>query len=66
MNSHRVTTKYYKYKKIPDELLGYDYILHIDCGGLALLKNLTPNKIYNLIKNNQNVTLFGKKTSRIY
>jgi len=62
MNANRVTAKYYKFKKLPKELLNYDYVLHVDNsllrGGMT---KFTPQKIYDLIEKNPNISFFGRK-----
>ena len=65
MNANRVTTKYYKFKKLPTELQKYDYVLHVDSsiikglqGGMA---KFTPQKINDLIEKNKNVAFFGRR-----
>jgi len=62
MNANRVTTKYYKFKKLPKELLNYDYVLHVDNSVVKRgMSKFTPQKIYDLIKKNKNVAFFGRK-----
>ena len=65
MNANRLTAKYYKFKKLPKELLNYDYILHVDNsiikGKRKGMARFTPQKINNLIEKNKNVSFFGKK-----
>ena len=62
MNANRVTTKYYKFKQLPKELLNYDYVLHVDNfvvkGGMS---KFPPQKIYDLIKKNKDVSFLGRK-----
>ena len=69
MNANRVTAKYYKFKKLPEELLNYDYVLHVDNsaikGGWDGMSRFTPQKINDLIKKNKNVAFFGRK-HRVY
>jgi len=61
MNANRVTTKYYKFKKIPKELNQYDYIIHIDSGRVKYLNKISYDKIENIINDNKEVLFFGRK-----
>lgn len=61
MNANRVTSKYYKWKHIPNELKKYDYILHIDCAKIEWLNKFTYDNIIDLIQSNPNVLYFGRK-----
>jgi len=64
MNANRVTSKYYKWKHIPNELKKYDYILHIDCAKIQWLNKFTYDNIIDLIQNNPHVLFFGRKQPR--
>ena len=61
MNANRVTSKYFKFKKIPEELNKYDYIIHIDSGRIRYLNKISYDKIENIINNNKEVLFFGRK-----
>lgn len=65
MNANRVTAKYYKFKKLPKELLYYDYVLHVDNsivnGTRDGMSKFSPKKIYDLIKKNKNISFFGRR-----
>ena len=61
MNANRVTTKYYKFKKIPEELNQYDYIIHIDSGRVKYLNKISYDKIENIINDNKEVLFFGRE-----
>ena len=65
MNANRVTTKYYKFKYIPEELKKYDYILHIDCSKLNYLNNFSYYKLNKIISNNKNYNFIGRKHPRL-
>lgn len=61
MNKHRLTTKFYKWKSIPKELLRYEYIIHIDSTRIRYLNNFSFYKISKIIDSYPNVSLFLRR-----
>lgn len=61
MNEHRITTKFYKWKSLPKELLKYQYIIHIDSTRIRYLNNFSYSKISRLLDSYPNVSLFLRK-----
>ena len=60
MNANRVTSKYFKWKHIPKELDGYDYLVHIDAGRMRYLNNFSYDKYLELINTNKNYSFIGR------
>ena len=60
MNANRVTAKYFKWKHIPNELTGYDYLVHIDAGRMRYLNNFSYDKFVKIINDNQNNSFIGR------
>lgn len=57
IDNNRLTTKYYKFKIIPEEIKKYDYMYHLDFGRLDYLNILTESYLQFLINNITHETL---------
>ena len=60
MNANRVTAKFYKWKFIPNELKGYDYMVHIDAGRIRYLNKFSYVRFLKIINDNKNYSFIGR------
>ena len=60
MNANRVTAKYYKWKFVPNELKGYDYLVHIDAGKMRYLNKFSYARFLEIINNNNKYNFIGR------
>lgn len=64
IDNNRLTTKYYKFKIIPEEIKKYDYMYHLDFGRLDYLNILTESYLQLLINNITHKTLLLAESPR--